>query len=83
MSPICIVTEFLNRVIRQLGFDSGINFKYSTFGSVPSTFAMDNVRCRSRDTVIQDCSHFDERREDCSSYEGAGVNCFGGGFTGS
>ena len=60
---------------RQLGFLSGTFTTKSHFGSVNSTFAMDNVACNSTDKTIQDCSYDDETTEDCGPDQGAGVFC--------
>ena len=61
---------------RQLGFQSGTVTTKSHFGSVNSTFAMDNVACNSTHETIQDCSYVDETTEDCGPDQGAGVKCF-------
>ena len=61
---------------RQLGFDYGFKTSKSTFGNVPSKFAMDEVACSSTDQTLQDCSYNDETTEDCGQGEGAGVNCY-------
>ena len=46
----------------------------SHFGTIPSRFAMDNVRCSSHGNTLQECSYSTE--DDCSSTEGAGVRCY-------
>ena len=61
---------------RHLGFDYGFKTIKSTFGNVPSQFAMDEVACSSTDQTLQDCSYNDETTEDCGQGEGAGVNCY-------
>ena len=61
---------------RQLGFDYGGKTSKSTFGNVPSQFAMDEVACNSTEQTLQDCSYNDETTEDCGQGEGAGVNCY-------
>ena len=61
---------------RHLGFDYGFKTIKSTFGNVPSKFAMDEVACSSTDQTLQDCSYNDETTEDCGQGEGAGVNCY-------
>ena len=60
---------------RQLGFQSGTVTTKSHFGSVNSTFAMDNVACNSTDETIHNCSYDDETTEDCGPHQGAGVIC--------
>ena len=55
---------------RQLGFDYGSKTSRSTFGNVPSQFAMDEVACSSTDQTLQDCSYNDETTEDCGQGEG-------------
>ena len=63
-------------ISRQLGFHlGGTSTSKSTFGSVPSKFAMVNVTCNSTDKTIQDCSYDDETTEECGPYQGAGVIC--------
>ena len=61
---------------RQLGFDYGISQRESYYGEVPSDFAMDIVFCGSNTEFLQDCEYQDETTENCSSLEGAGVQCY-------
>lgn len=61
-------------VCRQLGF-SGVERASleSEFGTVSSTFAMDNVRCVGNETRLTDCRH--KSGDDCDGHEAAGVVC--------
>jgi len=61
-------------VCRQLGFP-GVEraTKESEFGSVSSTFSMDNVKCRGNESVLNDCYH--KTADDCDGTEAAGVVC--------
>jgi len=61
-------------VCRQLGFP-GVEraTKESEFGSVSSSFRMDNVRCRGNETDLTDCYH--KTGDDCDGTEAAGVVC--------
>ena len=52
------------------------NFRY---GSVPSTFAMDDVACTGRESNIRNCRH--NTRDNCGGSEGAGVVCNSGTAT--
>ena len=58
---------------RMLGYAYGQHTVRSFFGSVSSTFAMDNVRCTGNEASILDCPHL--LHDDCDSSEGAGVIC--------
>ena len=61
-------------VCRQLGFQGAIKFTTrSAFGTVPTLFAFDNVRCNGNETSLNDCPHLNT--DDCSLEEGAGVVC--------
>ena len=60
--------------LRQLGYSSGLAKTGSSYGNVPSTFAMDNVVCSSSDHYLQDCSY--DTYDNCGAAEGAGVNCY-------
>jgi len=60
-------------VCKQLGFNSGSARTESTWGSVPSFFAMDEVNCIGNERALQDCSY--SAKDDCGSNEGAGVIC--------
>eukprot|EP00091_Calanus_sinicus_P021082 TRINITY_DN607_c0_g1_i10.p1 TRINITY_DN607_c0_g1~~TRINITY_DN607_c0_g1_i10.p1 ORF type:complete len:410 (-),score=92.77 TRINITY_DN607_c0_g1_i10:58-1236(-) len=59
---------------RQLGFP-GVEraTKESEFGTVSSSFSMDNVRCRGNETDLKDCYH--RAVDDCDGNEAAGVVC--------
>ena len=61
-------------VCRQLGFP-GVEraTKESEFGTVSSSFRMDNVRCRGNETDLTDCPH--KTGDDCDGTEAAGVVC--------
>ena len=56
-----------------LGYSYGIHTTNSIFGSVPSTFSMDNVECTGYEASILDCPH--STVENCGPGEGAGVQC--------
>ena len=58
---------------RMLGYQYAQATVQSQFGSVPSTFAMDNVQCTGNETSLLDCPHLTV--DDCGSHEGAGVIC--------
>ena len=62
-----------------LGYSFGQHTSESHFGSVSSTFAMDNVQCTGSETSFLDCPHLTV--DDCSSYEGAGVICSNSGMS--
>jgi hypothetical protein len=59
---------------RQLGFP-GVEraTKESEFGTVSSTFSMDNVKCHGNETDLKDCYH--KAADDCDGNEGAGAVC--------
>ena len=61
-------------VCRQLGFP-GVEraTKESEFGSVSSSFIMDNVRCWGNETDLTSCYH--KTTDDCDGMEAAGVVC--------
>ena len=61
--------------VRMLGYTGGTHTMRSQFGTVNSTFAMDDVKCLGNETTILACPH--TTREDCSASEGAGVICAG------
>ena len=48
----------------------------SDYGSVPSKFSMDDLRCTGSEQHIQDCPYIDENSENCASDEGAAVYCY-------
>ena len=56
-----------------LGFSGGRHTTNSHFGTVNSTFAMDDVRCLGNETTILACPH--TTQENCGVGEGAGVIC--------
>ena len=56
-----------------LGYSTGVPTLHSRFGSVPATFAMDNVQCLGTEASILDCPHLTE--DNCDADEGAGVIC--------
>ena len=61
-------------VCRQLGFP-GVKrvTRDSEFGTVSSSFAMDDVRCAGNETSLGDCRH--KAGDDCDGHEAAGVVC--------
>jgi len=61
-------------VCHQLGYRYGIAYSGSHWGSVPSTFAMDNVGCGGSEDFLQECTY--STSDDCGSSEGAGVQCY-------
>ena len=60
---------------RQLGYAGGTYTRVSTYGSVPSDFAFDNVACGGTEVAIQSCDYL--RTDNCGSSEGAGAICLG------
>ena len=66
-------------VCRQLGF-SGLArvTSNSHFGSVPSSFVMDDVECNGDEDRLEDCSATWNYEDNCSGSEGAGVVCLTG-----
>ena len=56
-----------------LGYNYGVPTIQSRFGTVPATFAMDNVACIGNETSLLDCPH--NSQDDCGANEGAGVIC--------
>ena len=67
----------LNYFPRMLGYSSGQPTTKSHFGSVPSTFAMDDVSCLGNETSLLDCPHVTV--DNCGSHEAAGVICSNSG----
>merc|ERR1719348_2978139 len=61
-------------VCNQLGFNGGTATRGSTFGDVPTDFAMDNVACQGSEETIQECDY--NMIDDCNIGEGAGVYCY-------
>jgi len=63
-------------VCASLGFSrtSAQAVKFSTFGSVPSDHAMDDVYCDEGGNHLEDCTYI--LSENCGDGEGAGVYCF-------
>ena len=61
-------------VCRQLGFP-GVKrvTRESEFGTVSSSFAMDDVRCVGNETSLGECRH--KAGDDCDGHEAAGVVC--------
>ena len=59
------------------GYSSGQPTTKSHFGSVPSTFAMDDVSCFGNETSLLDCPHVTV--DNCGSHEAAGVICSNSG----
>ena len=62
---------------RMFGYSSGQPTTKSHFGSVPSTFAMDDVSCFGNETSLLDCPHVTV--DNCGSHEAAGVICSNSG----
>ena len=62
---------------RMLGYSYGHPTMYSQFGSVSSTFGMDNVQCTGNEASLLDCPHLTV--DNCGSTEGAGVICSNSG----
>ena len=61
-------------VCRQLRYPGIVSVtSQSHFGSVNSTFAMDDVRCNGTERYIQECQY--NPNDNCGSGEGAGVIC--------
>ena len=56
-----------------LGYSNASHTIQSRFGTVPDTFAMDDVKCTGNETSILDCSHLTE--DNCEVTEGAGAIC--------
>ena len=61
-----------------LGYQYAQATVQSQFGSVPSTFAMDNVQCTGNEASLLDCPHLTV--DNCSSHKGAGVICTDSGW---
>lgn len=61
-------------VCRQLGF-VGVEraTRESEFGTVSSSYKMDNVKCYGNETDLRDCNH--KAGDDCDGNEAAGVVC--------
>ena len=80
MREILITFLFQNhnrKLSRMLGYSYGQHTSQSQFGSVSSTFGMDNVQCTGNETSLLDCPHLTV--DDCGSTEGAGVICSNSG----
>ena len=77
--PIFLFQNHNKNLPRMLGYSFGQHTSESHFGSVSSTFAMDNVRCTGNETSFLDCPHLTV--DDCGSYEGAGVICSNSGLS--
>ena len=56
-----------------LGYSYAQHTTGSHFGSVSSTFSMDDVQCTGNEASFLDCPH--TTIEDCGKTEGAGVIC--------
>ena len=57
-----------------LGYSSGQYTRQSQFGTVPSVFFMDEVRCQGNEASILDCPSY-ASGGDCGVNDGAGVIC--------
>ena len=62
---------------RMLGYSYGQPTVESQFGSVSSTFKMDEVQCTGSEASLLDCPH--NTVDDCGTGEGAGVICSNSG----
>ena len=61
-------------VCRQLGFPGVERVTLeSEFGTVSSSFAMDDVRCAGNESSLAECGH--KKGDDCDGHEAAGVVC--------
>ena len=60
-----------------LGYSSGQYTRQSQFGTVPSTFFLDDVRCQGNEASILDCPPY-ASGGDCGVNDGAGVICSAG-----
>merc|ERR1719326_2435436 len=59
---------------RELGFAGGVAVDgYTNYGTVPSDFSMDDVRCTGSETTLASCPHI--TTENCGSTEGAAIQC--------
>ena len=56
-----------------LGYSSGQYTRQSQFGTVPSTFFLDDVRCQGNEASILDCHY--SSTGNCGVNRGAGVIC--------
>ena len=74
-----IVTKIMLHLRRMLGYSYGQATIQSRFGSVPSTFYMDDVQCSGSETSILDCTY--SSVDNCDSDEGAGVICTNNGWS--
>ena len=74
-----IVTKIMLHLLRMLGYSYGQATIQSRFGSVPSTFYMDDVQCSGSETSILDCTY--SSVDNCGSDEGAGVICTNNGWS--
>ena len=71
--PILSIQNYNKNLPRMLGYSYGQHTSQSQFGSVSSTFGMDNVQCTGNETSLLDCPHLTV--DDCGTHEGAGVIC--------
>lgn len=64
-----------NVVCRQLGFPLGaLSYQCcSAYGTVPSSFSYDDVKCTGTETTLNACPH--SNVHNCFANEGAGVIC--------
>ena len=67
----------MKNVCRMLGYSYAQHTTGSHFGSVPSTFSMDDVECTGNEASFLDCPH--TTVHNCGSHEGAGVICSNSG----
>ena len=59
-----------------LGYSSGQYTRQSQFGTVPSVFFMDDVRCQGNEASILDCPY--ASGGECGVNDGAGAICSAG-----
>ena len=77
LGPVCDDVWSSNHaevVCRQLGYTRGDYLTGSPWGSVPTDYAMDEVRCDGNEMHLQDCSY--STSDNCNTSEGAGVHCY-------
>ena len=71
--PILSIQNHTKNLPRMLGYSYGQHTTHSQFGSVSSTFGMDNVQCTGNETSLLDCPHLTV--DNCDGTEGAGAIC--------
>ena len=71
--PIFLFQNHNRKLSRMLGYSYGQHTSQSQFGSVSSTFGMDNVQCTGNEASLLDCPHLTV--DNCDGTEGAGAIC--------